>query len=420
MKLIKMQCTNCGGELEIDANSKETICPYCQTKMHIDDPSVLSIHNPENTGYEFEKGRLKARKEILSDDSKKAKNNMPIWLKILLWVIFLPIMLLIIIWKKKEWSNKRKIILSLVILIICSTIYKSIDFGPSKIRIPASEVYFDEWLNDNFESIKEATIVLDKSRKEATVNLYLNCIKSPLKELEEMFNGNGENIKDYYIADSTLHLNNIYLYGHDNYDAEGMRNTRNVDSLLNMKEGEQQISFTFGYDDYDYKELKDFKQLLIDVELRYELVNKNDEVDKYIFIPWNVIVNEKVAETKEEDVEEETAEETNEDEPIEEEKVEEEVEEKEEVITNGVTPSFKEQMDSYEKFFDEYIELMESVEKDPTLIASTKYLQFMMQYAETMEKLEEIDENSLSEADQLYYIEVQSRINQKLLEATAN
>lgn len=83
---------------------------------------------------------------------------------------------------------------------------------------------------------------------------------------------------------------------------------------------------------------------------------------------------------------------------------------------NEVTPEFKEAMDSYEAFFDEYAEFMKkySESDNPTAMLGD-YSSMMTRYAETMEKLDEIDEDSLSAADALYYTEVMARINQKLM-----
>ena len=43
------------------------------------------------------------------------------------------------------------------------------------------------------------------------------------------------------------------------------------------------------------------------------------------------------------------------------------------------------------------------------------YLAYMAKYVDVMQKLDEIDEEKLSDADALYYAEVQLRISQKLL-----
>lgn len=88
--------------------------------------------------------------------------------------------------------------------------------------------------------------------------------------------------------------------------------------------------------------------------------------------------------------------------------------------SSEVTPSFKEAMDSYEAFFDQYAEFMKSY-KDNGYPASmlSDYLSMMQQYSDCMEKLDAIDEGSLSAADDAYYVEVSARISQKLLEAAS-
>ena len=86
--------------------------------------------------------------------------------------------------------------------------------------------------------------------------------------------------------------------------------------------------------------------------------------------------------------------------------------------STGVSKEFKETMDSYEKFFDEYIAFMKKYEKsngtDVSLIAD--YAKYMQQYAETMKKFEDMKDDDMNAEETAYYIQVQSRINQKLLE----
>lgn len=75
-------------------------------------------------------------------------------------------------------------------------------------------------------------------------------------------------------------------------------------------------------------------------------------------------------------------------------------------------------MDSYEAFFDEYVDFMKAMSDDPgNTTMLLKYTAMMMQYAETMEKLDAIDESKLSPADDAYYIKVMARIEVKLLQA---
>ena len=84
----------------------------------------------------------------------------------------------------------------------------------------------------------------------------------------------------------------------------------------------------------------------------------------------------------------------------------------------GVTPEFKETMDSYEAFFDEYCDFMKKMSDDPTdFTILMEYADVMTRYADIMDKLDAIDEDELSPADEAYYIESMARIEVKLLEA---
>lgn len=82
---------------------------------------------------------------------------------------------------------------------------------------------------------------------------------------------------------------------------------------------------------------------------------------------------------------------------------------------NGIRPSFKEAMDSYEEFINQYCDFMAKYNANPsspTMIA--EYAKFMAQYTETMGKLDAMGEEDMSDQELQYYTEVMSRINQKL------
>lgn len=84
---------------------------------------------------------------------------------------------------------------------------------------------------------------------------------------------------------------------------------------------------------------------------------------------------------------------------------------------NGIRPEFQEAMDSYEAFFDEYVEFMESYEAaDNPAGMMADYAEFLVKYTETMESMNAIDEEALSEEEALYYAEVSLRITEKLLQ----
>ena len=76
-------------------------------------------------------------------------------------------------------------------------------------------------------------------------------------------------------------------------------------------------------------------------------------------------------------------------------------------------------MDSYEAFFDEYAEFMQKFSQSSS---STEllmdYSNYMMKYADAMDKLQKMNSENLTIEEQKYYIEVMARIEKKLLEAS--
>ncbi len=80
-----------------------------------------------------------------------------------------------------------------------------------------------------------------------------------------------------------------------------------------------------------------------------------------------------------------------------------------------VSADFKASMDSYEQFFDQYVEFMQKYKDSGDSVSMlADYAKMMEQYSDTMNKLNAVDQNSLSAADEAYYIEVMGRITQKL------
>ncbi|MCH3961416.1 MAG: hypothetical protein LKF53_07460 [Solobacterium sp.] len=85
--------------------------------------------------------------------------------------------------------------------------------------------------------------------------------------------------------------------------------------------------------------------------------------------------------------------------------------------STGIDPSFKAAMDAYEAFFNEYVTFMQKYQNaEDTASMLSDYLQWMNKYKDTMTKLDSIDENALSSADQAYYLEVMARILNRLAE----
>ena len=85
--------------------------------------------------------------------------------------------------------------------------------------------------------------------------------------------------------------------------------------------------------------------------------------------------------------------------------------------TEDIRPEFKEAMDAYEAFYDEYCEFMKQYKENPydfSLLA--KYTEMMKKTVEINESFEEWDEEEMNNAEIKYYLEVNNRVMQKLID----
>ena len=74
-------------------------------------------------------------------------------------------------------------------------------------------------------------------------------------------------------------------------------------------------------------------------------------------------------------------------------------------------------MDSYEAYMDEYVEFMKKYNAnptDPTLIS--QYSTMLQKYTEQVSAFDKWNTSDMSTEEASYYIEVQARVSQKLLE----
>lgn len=87
-------------------------------------------------------------------------------------------------------------------------------------------------------------------------------------------------------------------------------------------------------------------------------------------------------------------------------------------LIDGMRPEFKQAMDSYEEFMNEYCEFMKKYDEsdgtDVGLLAD--YTSYMSKYADVVEDFEAWDDGEMNTAETAYYLDVQTRINKKLLE----
>lgn len=83
----------------------------------------------------------------------------------------------------------------------------------------------------------------------------------------------------------------------------------------------------------------------------------------------------------------------------------------------GMRPEFKEAMDSYEAFYDEYCMFMKKYQENPTdLSLLAEYANMMNKLTEMDEKFDAWEDGDLNDEELKYYMEVQTRVSQKMLE----
>lgn len=81
----------------------------------------------------------------------------------------------------------------------------------------------------------------------------------------------------------------------------------------------------------------------------------------------------------------------------------------------GLRPEFKEAMDSYEDFFNEYCDLLELYMENPSdLTLLNRYLEFTTKLVEVEQKFEAWDEEEMTDEELKYYFEVSTRVAEKL------
>lgn len=86
-----------------------------------------------------------------------------------------------------------------------------------------------------------------------------------------------------------------------------------------------------------------------------------------------------------------------------------------EEMINGMRKSFVEAMDSYEAFFDEYVEFMQKYMNNPTdLSLLLDYYDFIEKCAEYEDKLDSWEDKEMNDTERSYYLKVQARVSKKM------
>ena len=83
----------------------------------------------------------------------------------------------------------------------------------------------------------------------------------------------------------------------------------------------------------------------------------------------------------------------------------------------GVTPEVKEYLDAYETFMNKYCDFMENYDATD-LSALMEYMELLKDYEDFAKKIDAMDESAMTDEDYKYYIDVNARIQKRLIEAS--
>ena len=65
MKLLELKCKNCGAILKVEEDKTSVNCKACGSKYKLDDEvKHVKYDDMEQAGYDYERGRLRARREL--------------------------------------------------------------------------------------------------------------------------------------------------------------------------------------------------------------------------------------------------------------------------------------------------------------------------------------------------------------------
>ena len=91
-----------------------------------------------------------------------------------------------------------------------------------------------------------------------------------------------------------------------------------------------------------------------------------------------------------------------------------------EETASGIRPEFKESVDSYEEFMNEYVDFMKKYENSNGSDAQMllDYSRFIAKYADMADKFNKLGDEDMTAEESTYYLQVQSRVLAKLSEVS--
>ena len=471
-------CTNCGGQLEIDSSKEYTECPYCGTKYSVSDllgdTEAVRVEKIKSQAYkEVEKGKQQIESERLRQEALKNEEEgvrkfkkgalsklLVVFIIIdslftvlafangsiasgLVGLLGIALYILSFLFGLRIIKTKAKnlhIITTIVALILAfpflalmgnksvSKDYKDFDWNDIKLHefLPEPKSHSGEIVRNKDDSLN-----MDIKASESDFDEYVKACKEmgytvETNETDGMYsayNGDGYDLSliffdDYYSLDLEAPEKMGEIEWPDSKLAKMLPVPKSKTGKINNDSSDCLSVSVDKTSESDFKEyVKACKEKGFDVDYSngddyYRAKNSKDyslEVSLSAFNVMKIYLSAPEEET--------TEEETSKAESSKAESSKEESSKKEQSSksSDSVTPEFKKAMDKYEEFFDEYAEFMEKyANSDNPASMMKEYSEYMTKYTETMQAFSECEDEEMTEADSLYYLEVQTRINQKL------
>lgn len=471
-------CSNCGGQLEIDSSKEYTECPYCGTKYSVSDllgdTEAVRVEKIKSQAYkEVEKGKQQLESERLRQEALKNEEEsvrkfkkgalsklLVVFIIIdslftvlafangsiasgLVGLLGIALYILSFLFGLRIIKTKAKnlhIITTIVALILAFPFlalmgnksntqdYKDFDWNDIELHefLPEPKSHSGEIITNTDESlylgIKASENEFDEYVK-ACKEMGYTVEANESKQLYSAFNSDGYDLSLIFYDDHySLNLDVPEKMGDiewpDSALAKMLPVPKSKTGKINNDSSDCLSVSVDKTSESDFKEyVKACKEKGFDVDYSngddyYRAKNSKDyslEVSLSAFNVMKIYLSAPEEET--------TEEETSKAESSKAESSKEESSKKEQSSksSDSVTPEFKKAMDKYEEFFDEYAEFMEKyANSDNPASMMKEYSEYMTKYTETMQAFSECEDEEMTEADSLYYLEVQTRINQKL------
>ncbi len=373
MELKKVKCPSCGGELDIPEDSDEMECSFCGSKVIIDDKATEVRR--------IKKAEIKAKKELDEHELENKKKNDSYNDERE--------------YKKKKNTGKLKgwaIALIIICLLFTFTAFRDGKILSGLIGIAQVAAF-------GYVTLLCLDILPEKITNFHKIVFIGGCI------LFVPFFALG----DVQIGDSSYSKEKAEdLVWSEYVLSEKLPEPKTLKGRLNYDSSSSLSLYIMGVDKSEYKDyVKACKEKGYTVDISnsstsfsaeneegYSLYLYYDEDDKEYNISLSKPEKESISEeTKKED------------------------QSKTDTDNNGLRPDFKKAMDDYESFMNEYVEFMKKFNANPSDVSLLKdYADYMTKYATAMESFKNWKEEDMNDAETKYYLEVETRVNQKLLE----